>query len=206
MKLDGRALSVVDIYLEVDAIDTAHAFEKIFSAGSEAEAARLESATRIGDWLFADSTQPNQSARDRLLAIGAASQLWDTVTDILQERRYLRVTAPEPKYTYNNNQTSVAERQAGTINEVVFPLLKELGSVSPTYPAALGFLVVVGVRSKDMAGQYAWLNSTAHDDLRIYVPAMVAGAFARAEITNQDLIDKSVVLFKGNRIKVDLLK
>jgi len=206
VRLGGNSLSGADVFLEIDAADTARAFKRIFSAPTDAEADRSASIAAIGDWLFADTTHLSQATRDRLLSIGVARQPWDTVTDVLQERRYLRLRAPEPAYTYNNNQTSVAERQAGTINEVAFPLLKQLGGVAPSYPTSLGFVVVIAVKSKDMAGQYAWLNSTAHDELRIYVPAAVAGAFARAEITNQDLVDKSVVLFKGNRIKVDLTK
>jgi hypothetical protein len=206
VRLDGGALSVVDIFFTIDLADTAVVFREIFGGGTDAEAARAASERKIEDWLFADSTKLSQAARDRLMSVGADRQKWDTVTDVLQERRYLRLTAPEPKYTYNNSQTSVAERQAGTINEVAFPLIKELGKASPSYPTSLGFVVVIAVKSKDMVGQYSWLNPTAHDDLRIYVPATVAGEFARAEITNQDLVDKSVVLFKGNRIKVDLTK
>jgi hypothetical protein len=34
----------------------------------------------------------------------------------------------------------------------------------------------------------------------------LAAKFSRADITAQDVVDGSIVMFKGNRIKVDLTK
>ncbi|HEY4100922.1 MAG TPA: hypothetical protein VGM20_08605 [Gemmatimonadales bacterium] len=202
----GGGGEVSDVLIDVNVLDTARAFHRLFDAGENAQLASDRDLDSAAAWLSGDHSPSGVKHGHALIAVGIARSPWDTLVESWRGTRYLWVMAPEPKYTYNNNQTNEAERNAGTINEVAFPLIKKLGAaVTDSIPGA-GFAVVIVVKHKDMAGRYSWLNSTAEDRLTIYVPADLAAKFSRADITAQDVVDGSIVMFKGNRIKVDLTK
>ena len=46
--------------------------------------------------------------------------------------------------------------------------------------------------------------STKYDELELYTPLEELRSFDDADITSQELIDKSIVLISGNRVRVSL--
>lgn len=197
-----------DLNLAIVLADTQHVLSKLLRPASDSEAVHSESLDAIRRRLFGrfDDSVPRQ-AQFRIVQTAEQLLQWDTVKVVpLQGRPYIEFNAPESDFVYNVNQTSEPERQAGVLNEIAFPIVRLLGASDPPLSSSFGFLIVATIKSKALGEKYSWLNSTSRDKISVYVLGEVASRFAAAEITSQELVDRSVVMFKGNRIKVDLTK
>lgn len=197
-----------DAYLVIPIEDSAFVLDRILAPPSDSALVHHQADTAIARIVFAGQlAEISPAAQFRILAVADSVLRGDTLQIVrFQGRPYIMLRASPSGYVYNTSQTSEPERQAGTLNEVSFPLIRALGSTDSTLSPAFGFAVVTSVKSKQFGGDYSFLNSTARDEITLYVMADAARRLANAEITTQELVDQSVVLFHGNRIKVDLTK
>jgi hypothetical protein len=197
-----------DLHLLVPLADTAFVIPRLFAPAADSAVVHAESYAAVSWRVFGDDTVSiPPPVRNRLLEIADSLHQGDTVRVVkLRGKPYLQFRAPESAFVYNENQTSEPQRQSGVLNEVAFPIVRLLAGTDSTLPNSFGFGIIIILKSKDLSGQYSWLNSTSRDQLTLYVLADVASRFAAAEITSQELVDQSVVMVRGNRIKVDLTK
>ena len=114
---------------------------------------------------------------------------------------YLCIDFPAGRDLYNSLQVNQNQRVAREITGKVFPLAKALGSqLEPT--GSLGLEFTLQIPFKSFLDKYA---NPKIDALSVYVPINDAKSFAEFEITDQDLIERSVVLLNGSRVNVVLI-
>jgi hypothetical protein len=111
---------------------------------------------------------------------------------------YLQMTLRNPA-VFDRGTSSIYKRAAQTFDLFLAPALKDLLAKVPTDPQIAGLDITVLVEGKSQPA--AAPSSEAFEFL---CPAQPARRFANAEITNQDLIDQSVVLVNGVRIALAL--
>lgn len=206
IRLDRRDAADVTVTVPFD--DTTYILGRIFAPASDSTMVRHQADSLLAARLFVGALNSLSAvARMHILSV-ADSLIGDDSLHVVsfQNRPYLRMRAPPSAFIYNVNQTSEPQRQSGVLNEVAFPILRSLASTDSSLSSAFGFAILVTARTKAFAEKYAWLTSPSREEIAIYAPADVARQLANAEITTQDLIDRSAVIVRGNRIKVDLTK
>jgi hypothetical protein len=206
IKLDRR--DAADLYVTVPFNDTTFVIGRILAPAADFTAVREQADSLLAARLFIGPMRAVSPAAQMHILSVADSVIGDDSLHVVsfQNRPYLRMRAPPSAFIYNLNQTSEPERQAGVLNEVAFPILRSLATTDSSLSSAFGFVILVVAKTKAFADRYAWLSSPSREEIAIYVTADVAQQLANAEITTQDLIDRSAVLVRGNRIKVDLTK
>ena len=102
---------------------------------------------------------------------------------------------------YNTLKLNQAERTSQVVEQKVLfqlrALYKKIGKVEG----------LKGIKVTTKIGYRSFLESadaTKFDELELYAPLEEIAKFDDADITNQELIDKSVVLINGNRVSVSL--
>lgn len=198
-----------DLKVRMSLEDTTRVFGALFGPASDSASAHKAARESLTDELFGDpilSAVPQEEREGVLQVLEEYLGSAPLMVDSLRGRRWFVVPLGEGTYTFNTNQTNEAERYAGVINEVAFPAIQRLGRTMRATPDSVGFVVEVVAKSKDMAGRYAWLNSTKKEAIRFFVSAKDAREFADAEITSQDLADRSTIMRGDVRIKIDLTK
>lgn len=194
-----------DVEARIPVADSAFLVNSIFAPAHDSQVVRDSSFSAVGARVFQGAfAAVDGPPRRRILEIAEASVHRDSLTvKRLQGRPYLLLRAPPSAVVYNANQTSEAERFAGALNDVAFPILRTIGQADSVAGDGYGYAIEVMVPSKPFAERYA---GTSYDHLVLYVQAKVARQFAEAELTTQDLIDASIVIANQNRIKVDLTR
>lgn len=198
-----------DLKVRMSLEDTTRVFGAIFGPASDSAAVYAAARESLSNELFGDpilGAVPQEDRESLLQVLGEYLGSGPLAVDSLRGRRWLVVPLGEGTYTFNTNQTNEAERYAGVINEVAFPAIQRLGRTMRSTADSVGFVVEVVAKSKDMAGQYAWLNTTKKEAVRFFVSAKDAREFADAEITSQELADRSTIMRGSVRIKIDLTK
>jgi hypothetical protein len=103
---------------------------------------------------------------------------------------------------YNTLQLNQAERTARVTEQYVLSALRAMNKAVGNIEEIEGVKFEVKVPYKDFVSEQ--YQSPHYDDLHIYAPMELIKKFDEADITNQDLIDGSVVLVNGNRVRVSL--
>ncbi len=111
---------------------------------------------------------------------------------------YLTVSVKQ-EVVYNTIQLNQAERTARTIENIISNNLKRL-SKSIDGVGVDGIQVETEVYFKDFLKD----RSTTTEKLQAYFSIDTVKQWIEADITNQQLIDKSIVLVEGNRVQVSL--
>jgi hypothetical protein len=111
----------------------------------------------------------------------------------------LRDTTADVYNTLQLNQAARVSRVTeGTILTALRGTYKLIGGIEEID----GVKIEMRVLYKDFVNEH---YSAPHaDDLHAYVPFSLIQEFDEAEITNQDLVDRSIFLVNGNRVKVSL--
>lgn len=117
-----------------------------------------------------------------------------------KDKTYLSIKVPTT-VVYNTIQVNQAERAARVTQEALGPL-KSLGQVTGKVDGIEGIKFETVIYSKDFLRQR--YSDPDEESYEMYLSFDLLKKFADADITNQDLIDGSVVLINGSRVKVNL--
>lgn len=115
-----------------------------------------------------------------------------------KEKRYLSVDTSQD-VVYNTIQLNQAERVARQTQHVL-KKIKELYKIIGKPGNYDGIRATAKISSYDFVRK----DDTTNEEYEIYMPADLLRKFFEADITNQDLIDGSVILVDGTRVKADL--
>lgn len=114
---------------------------------------------------------------------------------------YLSLDLGNDSVYYNTIQVNQAERTARTVERIIGAGLKQASDLD-RFPEIEGLKITISVGYSDFLreGQYP-----AHSDqIEAYFLLETIRDYQNADITNQQLIDKSIVLVNGNRVQVSL--
>jgi hypothetical protein len=101
---------------------------------------------------------------------------------------------------YNSIQLDQSARVNHVLGRFILPGLKESLRLFAAIPEIEGLKVEIPIQYKNFVSEQ-YLNPYA-DELQVYLPAVEIKKFAENDITNQDLLDASVALLNGSRVKV----
>lgn len=114
---------------------------------------------------------------------------------LFRDQIYLQLTLRNP-VPFDKNQSSIHKRAAQSFDLFLAPLLKDLVSIAPAGPQISGFDITV-------LNQFASTTSSS-EAVEFICPYPALQQFTDYRITNQDLINQSVVLVNGVRIALNL--
>ena len=138
----------------------------------------------------------------RLLQIAERPQGLDSVRVVTFEGRpHLLLRTYESAYTCGIGGAGEPRRQGEAIAEVAFPILRNVGTADTAMSGPFGFAILVRLKVTGSCG-----NGNSDDSVSMYASADAARQFAAGQITGQQLIDRSSVLFGGNAVEVRLPK
>jgi hypothetical protein len=124
-----------------------------------------------------------------------ASAIW---TELFKDKSYIGFLYSDD-VKYNTNRVNQAERIARTIQKYL-PAVKRIGKQLLTTKEIYGIELKVKIAYSNFVDK----SPTEYETLQYYVPLDGLKLFIDADITDQELIDKSVVLLNDNRVKVNL--
>ncbi len=120
-------------------------------------------------------------------------------TEIFKEKKYL-VSSYLDKRAYNSNRVNQAERIARTVQEF-FPVIKRKEELLLSLKEIDGIKLEVKIAFRDFVDKS---SRSQYDELKFYVPKDSLKLFIDADITDQELVDKSIILLNDNRVRVNL--
>lgn len=117
-----------------------------------------------------------------------------------KEKSYLSVKMPS-KFVYNTIQLNSSERAARHTEEAL-KRVKELYKILGETKSIDGLCISSVIFSKDfLRDRY---NNPAEESYEFYVSIETLKKFLDAEITNQELIDSSIILVNDSRVKLNM--
>ena len=114
---------------------------------------------------------------------------------LFHDQIYLQLTLRNPSL-FDQNSTSIYKRAARSFDLFLAPSLKDLLGKVPNSPEIAGLDITV-------LDQFA-ANSSSSEALEFICPLSALRQFTDYTITNQDLINQSIVLVNGVRISLNL--
>jgi hypothetical protein len=117
---------------------------------------------------------------------------------VFHQRVYLQLTMRNPA-VFDPHATSIYKRAAQSFDLFLAPRLKSLLARVPDDPAIAGLDVTV-------LSEFAAHATSSSEAIEYILPLAALRQFADADITNQNLMNQSVVLVNGVRIALDLQK
>lgn len=115
---------------------------------------------------------------------------------VFRDRIYLQMTLRNPN-PFDKNTTSIYKRAAQSFDLFLAPFLASLLERAPTDEEIAGFDITV-------LNEFGVNSQSSPEALEFIFPLALLRQFTQAEITNQDLINKGIVLVNGVRIALDL--
>lgn len=120
--------------------------------------------------------------------------------ETFKEKDYLAVSFKDG-FVYNTIQVNQAER-ASRLTQTAITKLKDIQKRVGKLDGFHGIKLVTDIQSRDFLKEK---YSKPHiEKYEIYVTYEILQKFLEAEITNQELIDGSIILVDGGRVKVDV--
>ncbi len=120
-------------------------------------------------------------------------------SDVFRDSPYFGFDLGNGHLVYNTLQVNQNQRLAREITDRVFPLLKVIAPLVRDAELS-GIKVKLAVAYRDFLNQ----SSSGFDQVSMYLDPYRVILFAEAEITNQALIDATVVLVNDSRVEVVL--
>lgn len=120
------------------------------------------------------------------------------LTEIFKEKKYL-VCSYTDGTEYNSNLVNQAERTARTIQKYL-PLIKRKGNLLLATQEIEGVKLQVKIAYRNFINE----NQSRYETLQFYVPLDSLKLFIELDITDQELVDKSIVIMNDSRVRVDL--
>jgi hypothetical protein len=167
-------------------------------------------AMLMGNAPAAPATQADADAlqaklQSQLQALDAEGRAHDNFVDyappsfaIFRNQIYLQLTLRNPN-VFDPNTSSIYKRAARSFDLFLGPRLKGLLAKTPDDPSIAGLDITV-------LTEFSGKTTTSSEAIEFACPIEPLHRFAEADITNQDLINQSVVLVNGVRIALDLQK
>ena len=103
--------------------------------------------------------------------------------------------------TYNTLKVSMYDAASMTFDEIVKKLAKKLSTDFKNQDEIAGFIFNVTYTNKDFSEKYDLPRYVTNEFI---LPKDACSRYAALDITNQDLIDQSIVLVDGERISLNL--
>ncbi len=119
-------------------------------------------------------------------------------TEIFKEKKYI-VCSYADGTEYNTNRVNQAERIARTIQKYL-PGIKRKGKLLLAANEIEGIELKVKIAYRNFVDE----SKTSYENLQFYVPMDSLKLFIEADITDQELVDKSIILLNDNRVRVNL--
>ncbi len=116
-----------------------------------------------------------------------------------RDQRVLSISLAKTNEYYNSNRLNKKERVARVLIEVLLPLVRESSRMISDDRQWLRFKI--RIPHKQFTDELAPLE---YDDLALLVEPAKARSFADAEITDQDLVNQSVLIVDGSRTEISL--
>jgi hypothetical protein len=107
---------------------------------------------------------------------------------------YLQITVRNPA-VFDKDRTSIYKRAAQSFDLFLAPTLKALLAKVPPDPQLAGLDITILVEVSPSSGA-----SPSSEALEFLCPIQLLRSFVEAEITNQELINQTIVLVNGVRI------
>jgi hypothetical protein len=115
---------------------------------------------------------------------------------VFRNQIYLQLTLRNPD-VFDPQATSIYKRAARSFDLFLAPRLKGLLAKAPQDPAIAGLDITV-------LTQFSAQSASSSEAIEFVCPLGPLRSFTDADITNQDLINQSVVLVNGVRITLNL--
>ena len=114
---------------------------------------------------------------------------------------YLTLRMPDDDLVYNSNQVNQPGRVARVLQRGLLTLLKGLQQL---YLADVTGIEGIKLEHRILYRNFGTDESTSTDTMVLYATAEQLSSFAENDITNQQLVDKSIILVNGDRVAVSL--
>ncbi len=151
----------------------------------------------------ADADALQAKLQTQLQALDEEGRMHDHFVDyappsfvIFRKRIYLQMTLRNPN-VFDKDATSIYRRTAQSFDLFLAPRLKTLLGKVPTDPTIAGLDITV-------LTEFSAKATTSSEALEFICPIGPLRQFTDADITNQDLINQSVILVNGVRIALNL--
>lgn len=183
--------------------DVGAAFRELFilDKADSPEARQYAQAYRDGvsaKWFSGPLGSLTKETRDGLLQLAALTG-GSIGTRSFKDKQYLLIDVGSSTPIYNELRLDKSARAATYFNAFLIKVLRDAEAVARELPDFHGVLVTTRIRHKDL--RYDFLAATT-DDFQMYAPFAAIRQFTEADITSQQLVDASVVLVDGDRIKL----
>jgi hypothetical protein len=119
-------------------------------------------------------------------------------------KQYIAFSAPYPTAEFDSRQVNRAARVAIVVKSLVLPALDKVAPVITDANGIYGIKIRTRIFYQDFISKRN--QRTRVEVLEIFAPYDLVEKFFNHDITNQKLVDGSIVLINGDRIEVDLSK
>jgi len=200
--IDFKTTSSLPIRMTITG-DATTAFAAVAASRDAAESVRATAYRSLASVYFvgplADLPDPTKQVLLTFADLTAKGTRIGSVT--FKEKLYLVIDLGETGAVYNDLKLNQAQRVALVVNERLLTILKAFAAPVREATNIQGLKLEYNIFHKNFANQY---STPAIDKLEMYVNVDDIRTFADADITSQQLIDKSIVLVDSNRIQVPL--
>jgi hypothetical protein len=189
--------------------DTASALHLVLAPAADSVAVINATYDAIGRRLFgavADSLPP--PIRRRILEVADSMLAGEAVTLALVDGQpYLELNPHSPEDQVAVwSLTPTNQKYATVLNNAVFPFVEMMGGSKAQLPGGFGFCTTYRftVTYEGVPGLTA--PATTGESLTICAASTVAAEFAAGRISRQELVDRSMVRYRGKPVSVDLAR
>lgn len=201
-KLNDR---VVDLRLRFgnSITDVGNALQALFFVGNLEEFGKSEYfINQVMPKMLIGTKSENLSQEEKLLLMKGIGYDVNSLK-VFKQKLYLRAEFKDT-IEFNSNLVNEVERAARTIRKY-FPEMKKMAKVAASFKEFEGVEIETTLRYRNFSAKLFDRNSTPDfDSFEFYVPIEILRSFAEAEITDQELVDKSFVILNGSRIRLNL--
>jgi hypothetical protein len=192
---DGRTLR-----LSMPVADTAFLLPRLLAVAADTIAVQSAAFDAVRRRVFSGAAglMPVAS-QTRTLRNAQFLLRYDSVRVVtFEDRPHLQLTARESAYTCGIGPASDSRRLGEALQEAGFPIIRDVGRGNDSMSGAFGLAIVVALKAASCG------NGGSGDVVTMFVSADAARQFAADEISDQDLVDRSSVIFKGKPTEVHL--
>lgn len=122
-------------------------------------------------------------------------------SDTYKGKFYLKLRMPEDDLVYNSNQVNQPGRVARVLQRGLLTLLKGLQQM---YLAGVAGIEGIKLEHGILYRNFGTDESTQTETMVLYATVEQLTKFAENDITNQQLVDSSIILVNGDRVAISL--
>jgi hypothetical protein len=196
-KLNDKLVDLKLLFSFVGA-DFEKSFKEIFFIGNLDDFSRSEYFSNVVFSQFLKGTRLENASKDSKAELLKSIGYDCNALKVYKQKLFLSLTFIDD-FEYNSNLVNETERVARTIR-------KSLSEIKLKFKQANAVNGIDGLKAEATLKFRNFINETFADyeSFEFYVPMDALKLFVEADITDQELIDKSIVLLNGNRVRVNL--